>query len=74
MFGLSAGHLIVLGIIVLLFGSRKLPELGSSLGKGMRAFKSAVDGKLDDDDRPTAQALADKSSDEIRPGEKRQSS
>lgn len=74
MFGLSAGHLIVLGVIVLLFGSRKLPELGSSLGKGMRAFKSAVDGKLDDDDRPLKQALADNSSEEIIPAEKRQSS
>lgn len=74
MFGLSAGHLIVLGIIVLLFGSRRLPELGSSLGKGMRAFKSAVDGKLDDHDRPATQALTDKSSDEFKTKETRQSS
>lgn len=73
MFGLSAGHLMVLGIIVLLFGSRRLPELGSSLGKGMRAFKSAVDGNFDDG-RPIAQGLTNKSSDEIRSGEKRQSS
>lgn len=44
MFGLSGGHLIVLGIIVLLFGGRKLPELGSSMGKGLRAFKDAMEG------------------------------
>ncbi len=74
MFGLSAGHLIVLGIIVLLFGSRRLPELGSSLGKGMRAFKRAVDGRLDEDDPPAVQAILEKKSEEIEPGEKRQSS
>ncbi|MGK5087121.1 twin-arginine translocase TatA/TatE family subunit [Bdellovibrionota bacterium FG-2] len=45
MFGLSAGHLLVLGIVVLLFGSRRLPELGAGLGKGFKAFKEAVDGK-----------------------------
>ena len=45
MFGLSASHLIILGIIALLFGAKRLPELGSGLGKGMRAFKDAMDGK-----------------------------
>jgi sec-independent protein translocase protein TatA len=45
MFGLSIGHLIILGIVILLFGARRLPELGSSLGKGMRAFKDAMEGK-----------------------------
>ncbi len=45
MFGLSLGHIIILGIVVLLFGSRRLPELGSSLGKGMRGFKEAMEGK-----------------------------
>ncbi len=58
MFGLSGGHLVVLGIVVLLFGSRKLPELGSSLGKGMRAFKNAVEGVPDRD-------LAEKTVDEL---------
>ena len=71
MFGLSAGHLIVLGIIVLLFGSRRLPELGSSLGKGMRAFKGAMEGKLDDHDQPPPQTIADKRSETVRPGETR---
>lgn len=44
MFGLSGGHLIVVGIIVMLFGGRRLPELGSSMGKGLRAFKDAMEG------------------------------
>lgn len=51
MFGLSGGHLILLVIIILLlFGARRLPELGSSLGKGIRAFKKGVEGIDQDDD------------------------
>jgi sec-independent protein translocase protein TatA len=47
MFGLSLGHIIVLGVVVLLFGSRRLPELGSALGKGMNAFKKGLNGEED---------------------------
>ena len=49
MFGLSLGHLIILLIVVLLFGSRKLPELGSALGRGIHAFKKGLEGKDDKD-------------------------
>ncbi len=45
MFGLSASHLIILGLIVLLFGAKRLPELGSSLGKALHAFKAATEGR-----------------------------
>ena len=37
--------LIVLGIILLVFGARRLPEIGSSLGRGIRTFKTAVTGE-----------------------------
>lgn len=47
MFGLSLGHLIVLSVVVLLFGSRRLPELGSALGRGMNAFKKGLAGEED---------------------------
>lgn len=47
MFGLSLGHIVILGVIVLLFGSRRLPELGSALGKGMRSFKQGLSGEED---------------------------
>lgn len=47
MFGLSLGHLIVLGVVVLLFGSRRLPELGGALGRGMHAFKKGLSGEED---------------------------
>jgi sec-independent protein translocase protein TatA len=51
MFGLSLGHLIILSVVVLLFGHRRLPELGSALGKGMNAFKRGLEGKDADDSR-----------------------
>jgi len=50
MFGLSLAHLIILTFIILLFGYRRLPELGHALGKGMGAFKRGIEGKGPDDD------------------------
>jgi len=44
-------ELLLLGLVVLLvFGPKRLPEMGRSLGKGMREFKSSVTGS-DTDDR-----------------------
>ena len=38
-------HLLFLGILaLLLFGPKRLPEIGRSLGNGIREFKSTVDG------------------------------
>jgi len=34
--------IVVLGIAVLIFGPKKIPELGKSLGEGIRGFKSAM--------------------------------
>lgn len=51
MFGLSLGHLLILTIVVLLFGHRRLPELGHALGKGIGAFKRGLEGKGADDDQ-----------------------
>ena len=45
--------LIVAIVIIVLFGSRKLPDAARSLGKSMRILKSEVQG-LHDDDEPTA--------------------
>ena len=43
--------LIILVIVVLLFGAKKLPELGGSVGKSIKEFKRGVtDGKADDDE------------------------
>lgn len=41
--------LIILFIVLLLFGARRLPEIGGSLGKGIREFKGSlkeVEGEL----------------------------
>jgi sec-independent protein translocase protein TatA len=35
---------ILLGIALLLFGGKRLPEVGRSLGSGMREFKDAITG------------------------------
>jgi sec-independent protein translocase protein TatA len=47
--------LILLVIVLLIFGPKKLPEMGRSLGRGMREFKDSVTGKGDDDDKQLEQ-------------------
>jgi len=34
---------VILGVALLIFGPGKLPEIGASLGKGLRSFKKATD-------------------------------
>jgi TatA/E family protein of Tat protein translocase len=47
-FGISIPELLILLVVLLLvFGARRLPEMGRSLGKGMREFKDAVTGAED---------------------------
>ena len=41
--------IIVLVIVLLIFGPKRLPDLGRSLGSGMREFKESVTGKDKDD-------------------------
>jgi sec-independent protein translocase protein TatA len=45
--------LIFLVVVLLLFGASRVPEIGRSMGKGMREFKDAVSGR-DDDERPAS--------------------
>ena len=44
------GLILIIAVILLLFGGRKIPELMRGLGKGIKEFKDATQGK-DDDDR-----------------------
>jgi sec-independent protein translocase protein TatA len=46
--------LILLVVVLLVFGPKRLPEMGRSLGKGMREFKDSVTGKDDTPALPTA--------------------
>jgi sec-independent protein translocase protein TatA len=45
---------IVLIIVLVIFGPKRLPDLGRSLGRGMREFKDSVTGK-DKDELPAAE-------------------
>ena len=42
--------LVLLGLALLLFGPKKIPELGKSLGEGIRGFKSA----MKDEEKPAS--------------------
>jgi sec-independent protein translocase protein TatA len=53
MFGLGIPELLViLGIVVVIFGARRLPEIGSGLGKAIKNFKAGVTGKDEIDVTP----------------------
>ena len=43
---------ILLGIALLLFGGKRLPEIGRSLGSGMREFKDAISGNSHEEEPP----------------------
>jgi len=47
---------ILLVIVLLVFGPKRLPEMGRSLGKGMREFKNSITGK-DEDTAPAPAEL-----------------
>jgi sec-independent protein translocase protein TatA len=43
--------LIILLIVIIIFGAKKLPDLGKSLGEGIKNFKGSVSGKDKDKDQ-----------------------
>jgi sec-independent protein translocase protein TatA len=56
------GHwelLIILAIVVVLFGARRLPELGSGVGKAIRNFKAGLSTKDEIDVTPKKEEVAD---------------
>lgn len=58
-FGIGIWEILILLLVVLLvFGPKRLPEMGRSLGRGMREFKDSISGKDDDDDEPVHRRLA----------------
>ena len=51
--------IVILAIALIVLGPKKLPEVGRSVGKGMREFKDAISGDHDrdeDDERPALKA------------------
>jgi sec-independent protein translocase protein TatA len=50
-FGIGIWELLILLVVLLLvFGPKRLPEMGRQLGKGMREFKDSVAGETKDDE------------------------
>jgi sec-independent protein translocase protein TatA len=61
MFGLGTGEIILILLIILIFfGAKKIPELAQGLGKGMREFRKAARDIQDEIDRPEDQKKADR--------------
>jgi|GraSoiStandDraft_54_1057290.scaffolds.fasta_scaffold557257_2 sec-independent protein translocase protein TatA len=56
----TADLLVVLLIVLLIFGPKRLPGLGKSIGHGIREFKDGITGKstVDDDERPELTAAS----------------
>ena len=50
--------LVVLVIALLVFGPKRLPELGKSLGNGIREFKGSISGENDDAEPKASEAIA----------------
>ena len=64
--------LIILVILLLIFGPKRLPGLGRQLGSGMREFKDSITGKSssdDDDDDDAEQPLRSLTSERATPAE-----
>ena len=51
---------IILVVVLVIFGPKRLPELGKSMGRGLREFKNSISGDKDNDSseekRPELQA------------------
>lgn len=63
--------LIVLAVVILVFGTRKLPSLGQDLGNALRGFKKAMGGdeepaKLSADPKAGVGASADAAKDRVQ--------
>ena len=50
---------VILGVVVLLFGVRKLPELGKSLAEGIHEFRKAGKKAREEEETPSADSKTD---------------
>ncbi len=63
MFGLGVQELVIIFVIIMvLFGAKKLPEMGKGLGKGIREFKRATENLADDDEEVEPKKVQSKES------------
>ncbi|MCU1234299.1 MAG: twin-arginine translocation protein TatA/E family subunit [Candidatus Solibacter sp.] len=49
--------LVILGVAVLLFGGKKIPEVAKGLGEGIRNFKTALKGEPEKPVTPVAEVI-----------------
>jgi sec-independent protein translocase protein TatA len=64
------GLILILLVALLVFGPKRLPEMGRSLGRGMREFKDSVTGSSknqDEDDAQPARQLPEKTDAPVTP-------
>lgn len=47
--------LLILGVVILLFGAKKLPDLARGSGRALRIFKSETKGLIDDEDKDSSE-------------------
>lgn len=60
MFGIGTTEILILmGIAVLIFGARRLPELGSGMGKAIKNFKAGISGKDEIDVTPNQEEASE---------------
>jgi sec-independent protein translocase protein TatA len=64
------GLVIILLVLLVIFGPKRLPEMGRSLGKGMREFKDSISGKDDDEPRELPPPAADENVSAASPRER----
>jgi len=58
--------LVILAIAVVVFGPKKLPELGKGLGEGLRGFKEGMKGVTDDVNKPDAHTVTPKPGEQVK--------
>jgi sec-independent protein translocase protein TatA len=52
------GLIVILVVLLLIFGPKRLPEIGRAVGRGMREFKDSVSGNDQDEDEERREVAA----------------
>jgi sec-independent protein translocase protein TatA len=65
--------LVIFGIALLIFGPRKIGELGKGLGEGIRGFKSAITGEPKKDPGKESPPAEQESGEELKANEEQKS-
>jgi sec-independent protein translocase protein TatA len=59
-------EVIIVAIIALvIFGPKRLPELGNSMGRGIREFRASISGKDDDREKPEIDQRGDEPAERV---------